>query len=181
MTSLFNSPPQSAGGRPLSQPPVGEYLRSDERSPLFVVGDSVDVLRSVPAGCIDCCLTSPPYWGHRAYAGGGIGEEPTPQEYVSRLLRVLDEVRRVLKSTGSLWLNLGDTYKAKSLVGLPWRVALALTDQQGWVLRNSVVWNKVKGGPDNATDKLCNMHEMILGVMQLPVAAARFVGLSGSA
>jgi hypothetical protein len=52
-----------------------------------------------------------------------------------------------------------DAYESRSLVGIPWRVALAMTERQGWILRNSVIWNKVKGGPDNAKDKLRNVHE----------------------
>ena len=54
------------------------------------------------------------------------------------------ELHRVLKSTGSFWLNIGDAYQQKTLLGLPWRVALAMTDTQGWILRNSIIWNKVK-------------------------------------
>ncbi|MBD5705041.1 DNA methyltransferase, partial [Citrobacter freundii] len=68
---------------------------------------------------------------------------------------------RVLKPTGSFWLNLGDTYKDKNLLGLPWRVAFELTDNQGWILRNSVIWNKLKGGMDNSADRLGNVHENI--------------------
>ena len=71
------------------------------------------------------------------------------------------KVKRVLKPTGSFWLNIGDAYCQKNLLGLPWRVALRLIDQQGWTLRNSIIWNKVKGGPDNSKDKLRNVHEFV--------------------
>ncbi|MCB9761406.1 MAG: site-specific DNA-methyltransferase [Alphaproteobacteria bacterium] len=104
-------------------------------------------------------MTSPPYWGHRRYAAGGLGEEPGLGDYLDGLLAVLAEVRRVLRPTGSLWLNLGDSYRQKALQGVPWRVAIALMDQQRWILRNDVIWHKVKGGPDNARDKLRPMHE----------------------
>jgi DNA modification methylase len=67
----------------------------------------------------------------------------------------------VLKSTGSLWLNIGDSYEHKQLLGIPWRLAIAMMDRQGWILRNSIIWNKVKGGPDNARDKLRNVHENV--------------------
>jgi site-specific DNA-methyltransferase (adenine-specific) len=67
----------------------------------------------------------------------------------------------VLKDTGSFWLNIGDTYSSKRLVGIPWRVAIKMMDEYGWVLRNEVIWHKVKGGPDNAKDKLGNVHEQI--------------------
>lgn len=145
-------------------PTVGrfrDYLRSGDRQPLFLLGDALKTLASCSPGCIDCCMTSPPYWGQRAYAGGGIGLEETHGAYVESLLAIIAEVKRVLKPSGSFWLNIGDAYHRKSLVGIPWRVALAMTDRQGWILRNSVIWNKVKGGPDNATDKLRNVHENV--------------------
>lgn len=148
-------------GTLLTKPGIADYLRSDQRSPLFICGDSLELLRSFPPACVDCCMTSPPYWGQRAYSGGGIGLELTPDEYVNNLLAVFAEVNRVLKPTGSFWLNIGDAYEKKCLLGLPWRVAVAMTDRQGWILRNNIVWNKVKGGPDNAKDKLRNVHEPV--------------------
>ena len=87
--------------------------------------------------------------------------ERSYDDYIARLSAVLAEVQRVLKPTGSLWLNLGDSYKNKSLAGIPWRVAFRLTDEQNWILRNSVVWNKIKGGPDNTRDRLRNVHENV--------------------
>jgi DNA modification methylase len=76
-------------------------------------------------------------------------------------LAIIGEVKRVLKPTGSFWLNIGDTYHKKSLAGIPWRVALAMIDKQNWILRNSVIWNKVKGAPDNSKDKLRNVYESV--------------------
>ncbi|GAB60915.1 DNA methyltransferase [Candidatus Jettenia caeni] len=140
---------------------LGEYLRSGNRQPLFILGDCLEMLVSFSPDCIDCCMTSPPYWGQREYLNGGIGLEETYEEYVKKLFAIIAEVKRVLKPTGSFWLNVGDAYHRKSLVGIPWRVALAMTDCQGWLLRNSVIWNKVKGGPDNAKDKLRNVYENI--------------------
>lgn len=107
-------------------------------------------------------MTSPPYWSKREYVNGGIGLEGRHDEFVANLTAVLAEVKRVLKPTGSLWLNIGDTYQNKGLVGIPWRVAFHLIDeQQGWTLRNNVIWNKVKGGPDNTKDRLRNVHENV--------------------
>jgi DNA modification methylase len=140
---------------------IAEYLQSSVRQPLFLHGDSLSVLTCFPAGCIDCMMTSPPYWGQRAYSGGGIGLEVTHGEYIENLLAIVAEVKRVLNPYGSFWLNIGDAYLKKTLLGIPWRVALAMTDRQGWILRNSVIWNKVKGGPDNARDKLRNIHEHV--------------------
>lgn len=106
-------------------------------------------------------MTSPPYWGQRQYKTEGVGLEGEHAQYMVNLLAVFKEVRRVLKGTGSFWLNLGDTYLDKQLLGLPWRVAFALSDQEGWILRNSVIWHKVKGGPDTAKDRLRNVHENV--------------------
>jgi len=144
------------------------YVRSSATSPLFLRGDALHVLRVLPSDSVDCCMTSPPYWGHRAYSGGGIGLEGNYRDYIASLGAVFAEVRRVLKSTGSFWLNIGDAYSGKCLLGLPWRVAFELTDRQGWVLRNSIVWNKVKGSPDNSLDKLRNVHEMVFHFVKQP-------------
>jgi DNA modification methylase len=113
-------------------------------------------------------MTSPPYWGQRQYQNGGIGLENHYQEYISSLLSIFNEVKRVLKPTGSLWLNVGDSYYNKSLVGIPWRIALALIDQQDWILRNDVIWHKVKGGLDNTQDRLRNVHENIFHFVKVP-------------
>ena len=81
---------------------------------------------------------------------------------------VTAELLRVVKPTGSLWLNLGDTYRGKRQLGVPWRVAFHLADEQGWTLRNSVVWHKVKGGPDTSKDKLRNVHELLFHFVRRP-------------
>lgn len=150
---------------------VVDHLASDDRSPLFLEGDAAVVLPGIPDASVDVVMTSPPYWGHREYAEAGMGLESDRRDYVARLLAVCAELHRVIKPTGSLWLNLGDTYRSKGLQLIPWRVALALVDDQGWVLRNHVVWNKVKGSPDNAKDKLRNLHEPVLHLVK---DAARF-------
>ena len=138
-----------------------EYRSGASQRPLFFCGEALAVLRDLPDASVDCCMTSPPYWSQRRYEHGAIGNEATYQEYMRALLTIFAEVRRVLKPTGSFWLNIGDTYWKKNLLGIPWRLALALTDEQGWILRNDVVWNKIKGSPDNAKDKLRNVHEYI--------------------
>lgn len=135
--------------------------------PLFLCGDALEVLRELPDGSIDMCMTSPPYWGKREYHAGGIGVEETFEQYLRSLLKICYEIRRVLKKTGSFWLNLGDTYHNKGLVGIPWRIALAMLDEQQWILRNDVIWNKLKG-PDNAPDKLRNVHEYIFHFIKQP-------------
>jgi len=145
---------------------VDEYLRSDDLRPLFLCGDALMTLRGFPSESVDCCMTSPPYWGQREYEVDGIGLEANPSEYLGHLSDVFAEVQRVLRATGSLWLNMGDAYLDKQLLGLPWRLALQLIDRQGWVLRNDVIWNKVKGGPDTAPDKLGNVHEYVFHLVK---------------
>lgn len=79
----------------------------------ILVGDALATLRTLPAESVHCCVTSPPYWGLRDYGEPGqLGLEPTPEEYVQRLVGVFREVRRVLRGDGTLWLNLGDSYAA---------------------------------------------------------------------
>jgi site-specific DNA-methyltransferase (adenine-specific) len=129
--------------------------------PSLICGDAAKVLASLPRASVDMSITSPPYWGQRQYDTDGIGLEDTPQEYIDNLLAITSELHNVLKPEGSFWLNIGDAFRGKALQGIPWRVALAMVDQQGWILRNDVVWHKVKGGPDNAKDKLRNVHEYV--------------------
>lgn len=135
------------------------YLAQAQRKPLFLRGEAAGVLSSLPAESVDCVVTSPPYWGQRKYAAKGLGLERTWQEYVEHLVRVFGALARVLRRGGSVWLNIGDAYRDKRLLGIPWRVALELSDRHGFILRNEVIWNKVKGGPDNSLDKLRNVHE----------------------
>lgn len=139
---------------------ISEYLNSEHKSPLFLCGDSLQVLRLIPSNSIDCCMTSPPYWNQREYSDGGIGLEDDHREYISNLLAITREVYRVVKSTGSFWLNLGDCYVNKRLQGIPWRVALELIDQQNWIMRNDVIWHKIKG-MDTSKDKLRPVHEYL--------------------
>lgn len=78
-------------------------------------GDCRDVLRTLPDESVHCCVTSPPYWQQRDYqAAGQIGLEPTPSEYIEKLVAVFAEVRRVLRTDGVLWINVGDTYAKAS-------------------------------------------------------------------
>ena len=77
----------------------------------IIQGDCLEELRKLPSEAVDCCITSPPYYGLRNYGcDGQIGLEESPEAYVSKLVEVFREVRRVLKKEGTLWLNLGDSY-----------------------------------------------------------------------
>jgi DNA modification methylase len=95
----------------------------------------------------------------RQYLGGGIGMEATYQEYIENLLLIIKEVYRIIKPTGSFWLNIGDSYKDKQLLNIPYRVAIQMQDKQGWILRNTVIWDKMKGAMSQSKDSLGNEYE----------------------
>lgn len=141
---------------------VNEYI--DDMTlfaPCFVQGDALKVLAYLPDDCIDCVVTSPPYYMKRQYLGGGIGLEPTFQEYIDNLLSITKEIYRVLRPTGSFWLNIGDSYKNKQLLNIPHRVAIRMQDEQKWILRNTVIWDKMKGAMSQSKDSLgCEYEPM---------------------
>jgi len=86
----------------------------------IIQGDALDVLRTLPDQSVQCCVTSPPYWGLRDYGvDGQMGLEPTPEEYVAKMVEVFREVRRVLRDDGVLWLNMGDSYAGGGRGGNP--------------------------------------------------------------
>ena len=145
---------------------IQDWISSNSSNAL-VQGDSNDILKQFPENSVDCVMTSPPYWGVRDYEGGSeLGLEGSHEEFINNLLGIFGELQRVLKPEGSFWLNIGDTYDDKDLQGVPWRLALALKDRQDWVLRNDIIWNKVKGNPSSATDRLRVMHEYIFHFTQ---------------
>ena len=84
--------------------------------------------------------------------------ESSPTEYLDNLFAIIKEIKRVLKPSGSFWLNIGDSYHNKSLVGIPWRIALRMIDD-GWILRNNVIWNKHKGGLCSNADRFGSVFE----------------------
>ncbi|WXJ84384.1 Modification methylase RsrI [Moorella thermoacetica] len=84
----------------------------------FYLGDALEVLKGLPADSVNCCVTSPPYWGLRDYGmEGQVGGEDTPEKYIARLVGIFSEVRRVLRPDGTLWLNLGDCYASPGKEG----------------------------------------------------------------
>lgn len=125
-------------------------------------GDCIETMRSMPDGIVQTCVTSPPYFGLRDYGHPGqIGLEETPAAFVAKLVEVFQEVRRVLRDDGTLWLNLGDSYASgKQLIGIPWRVAFAL-QADGWLLRQDVIWAKPNPMPESVTDRCTKSHEYI--------------------
>ena len=185
------------------------------------LGDSKEMLRQLDDNSIDCCITSPPYYGLRDYGtgkwiggdpncphkrlskfsestitghrqeglrgnvgdaifksvcplcgairkDGQIGLEETPQDYVASLMEVFNEVHRILKPTGTFWLNIGDTYNSdKNMYGIPWRVAFALQDA-GWILRQDIIWHKPQTMPEPVKDRCVKSHEYIFLLSKEP-------------
>lgn len=126
------------------------------------------MLATGPAGSIQCCVTSPPYFGQRDYKHAEqIGRESTPAAYVTELVGVFRAVRRVLKDDGTLWLNLGDTMRAKQLQMMPARVALAL-QADGWYLRSSIVWHKPNPMPESCNDRPTSAYEFVYLLTKKP-------------
>lgn len=159
-------------------------------------GNCLETLKQIPDESVQCCVTSPPYWGLRDYGHADqLGMERTPEEYVAKLVAVFREVRRALKNDGILWLNLGDCYssggrgsrdadpkhagrtdmtvrpdaglKPKDLVGIPWMVAFALR-ADGWYLRQEIIWHKPNPMPESVTDRCTKSHEQIFLLSKSP-------------
>jgi DNA modification methylase len=115
-------------------------------------GDSLEVLKTFPSESIDCIITSPPYYGLRDYGiDGQIGLEKTPQQYISNLITIMDQCKRVLKKEGSLWINICDSYdKNKSLMGIPETFVMIMNN---WVRRNTIIWYKPNCLPSSVKDR----------------------------
>lgn len=128
---------------------------------LIVNGSAGAALDAMPAGIAQVAVTSPPYYGQRDYgAAGQIGIEQSPEAYVAALVAVFRSLRRVLRDDGTLWLNLGDKYVDGALLGMPWRVALALV-ADGWQLRSDIVWHKPNAMPHSVKRRPTQDHEYI--------------------
>lgn len=124
-------------------------------------GDSAQILASLPDESVHCIVTSPPYYQQRDYSTEiQIGNEATPEEYIAALQRVFRECWRILRADGTLWLNLGDKYLNGNLLGMPWRVALAL-QADGWILRSDIIWHKPNAMPSSVKNRPTTDHEYI--------------------
>jgi len=159
---------------------------------MILCGDSLIELRNLPDESVNCCVTSPPYWGLRDYGvAGQLGLEKTPEEYVAHMVEVFREVRRVLRSDGTLWLNLGDSYasntkgtggpsdKQDSNAGSryePRKLVHGLKEKDlcgipwrvafalqsdGWWLRQDIIWAKPNPMPESVRDRCTKAHEYI--------------------
>lgn len=138
-------------------------------------GDCLSTLPTLPAESVDCVVTSPPYWSLRDYGlHGQIGLETTPDEHVAKMITVFDEVKRVLKKSGTCWVNYGDSYstgknwgKKKNLCLLPERFVIAMQNA-GWFVRSEIIWAKPNPMPESVTDRPAAAHEKIFLFTKAP-------------
>jgi site-specific DNA-methyltransferase (cytosine-N4-specific) len=171
------------------QDDIASLVRGGTQS-VLVEGDSRAVLANLADGVFQTCVTSPPYWSLRDYSiPGQIGLEASVEDYIRSLVEIFEQVRRVLRGDGTLWLNIGDSYtsggrtwrapdkknrgramdirpptpdglKPKDLVGVPWRLAFAL-QAVGWYLRADIIWNKPNCQPESVKDRPTRSHEYL--------------------
>ncbi len=162
-----------------------------------ICGNALEVLKSMPDEVVDCIITSPPYYRKRRYGNdavlvwdgdkdcehewdeqnfckkcgawrGELGLEPSPQLYVQHLLQITAELKRVLKKTGTFFLNISDTYsqvskdgmRQKSMMLVPERLLLGLYEQ-GWYIRNKIVWVKPNAMPESVKNRFSNRYEFV--------------------
>lgn len=125
----------------------------------IVCGDSAELLKSVPANSVDLIITSPPYFQQREYDGGGVGNEKKADEYIAALMKIFHECARVIKPTGSIVINIGDKYEDSSLLLMPYRFAIAATEQCGVTLVNNVTWVKSNPTPRQFKRRLVSSTE----------------------
>lgn len=155
-------------------------------------GDALETLKQLESESAHCCVTSPPYWGLRDYGvEGQMGLEPTPQEYIAKMVEVFREVKRVLRPDGTLWVNIGDSYMSnpkpdigdpKNMVGRqridnPNRQRIEglkpkdmvgipwrlafALQEDGWWLRSDIIWSKPNPMPESVIDRPTKAHEYI--------------------
>ena len=143
----------------------------------ILLGDALDQVCRLPDSSVDCVVTSPPYFRLRNYGQDNqIGLEPTIEDWVDRLADIVSEAQRVLVPTGTLWLNLGDTYAThpcqgaarKSLLLGPERLLLRL-QASGWIVRNKLIWAKPNPMPISVTDRLAASYEVVYVLAKQPL------------
>lgn len=142
----------------------------------FTPGDARKT--KLPARSVDLIVTSPPYWNKRDYGHSDqIGLEPTPDAYVASIMECLDEWKRVLRPHGSVFLNVGDTYFNKSLLGIPGQIEWQAA-KGDWLIRNRIIWAKESGMPDPVKNRLANRHEYVIHLAYKPAYYYDLVGYS---
>jgi site-specific DNA-methyltransferase (adenine-specific) len=127
----------------------------------IICDDAIRGLSKLPDRCISTIITSPPYYLQRDYSHPEqLGNEHSVKLYIEKLLKIFQECFRVLSDEGTLWLNLGDKYLDGCLLGVPWRVALALQNE-GWILRSDIIWYKPNAMPSSVKNRPTTDHEYI--------------------
>ena len=127
----------------------------------LIVDDCVKSMKLLKNNSVDLIVTSPPYWGQRDYKNANQwGNEKDVKEYITKMTVWGKECFRVLRNTGTLFLNIGDKYSKKGLNLIPERIAIAFTDT-GWCLRNTIIWYKPNHMPTSVKDRFCNTYEYI--------------------
>ena len=115
---------------------------------------------------VQTIFTSPPYWNKRKYVkNGSIGEEKRPEEYIENLIAHLRDCKRVLSNRGSFFLNLGDTYLNGNLQNIPHKIVIGLQNE-GWILRNTIIWSKTNPKPSSSKSNLCPTYEFIFHLVK---------------
>ena len=128
---------------------------------MILTGDSREILPRLEPGTVDCIITSPPYYQLRDYnVSGQIGTEQTPEDYITTLTGIFAAAKTLLKPRGTLWINIGDTYKNKNLLGIPWKLAFALQNN-GWILRQDIIWAKPNPMPESVCNRCTKSHEYL--------------------
>jgi DNA modification methylase len=128
----------------------------------IIQGDALKQLRGLDDRTAQLIVTSPPYYHIRNFGvDGQIGLESTPEEFISKLVAVFRESRRVLKDDGTLWINIGDTYEHKSLIDIPGMLGAGLRND-GWYWRDRIVLAKTNPIPESASDRTTNSYEFVL-------------------
>lgn len=142
----------------------------------ILLGDALARSRNLPEASVDSIVTSPPYFRLRDYGmGEQLGLEGQVDEWAEELRGLVNALGRVLTPTGTIWLNLGDSYSThrregaarKSLLLGPERLALKLIED-GWTIRNKIVWAKTNTIPTSVTDRLATKHEVIYVLARQP-------------
>lgn len=138
-----------------------EIPSEGDNIPRVIIGDVIKALNKVPDESIDCVVTSPPYWQQRDYGfDDQIGLEDESIEYVNQMVKIGNQIRRILKSEGSYFLNVGDKYLKKDLQMIPSRIATKM-QKNGWILRNFIVWYKPNHMPSPIKDRFTTTWEPI--------------------
>ena len=151
---------------------MAKQLNANNFISKVLLGDIRHIADILPNNYIQSIVTSPPYFGHRKYSGDDanqneIGREGNLDDYISNLVTCFEAIKPKLKDSGLLWLNLGDTYRNKELLGVPWRVAFALKDK-GWILRSEIIWKKTNAMPSPVKDRPTTDHESIFLFSKTP-------------